>query len=100
MFRQSILIGIAAAALGCPAAQAQSTVKIGALLPMTGPQQSTGVQISAAMRLYMAQHGDAVAGKKIEIITRDDGAVAENSKRLAQELIVNQKVNFVVGFGV
>jgi branched-chain amino acid transport system substrate-binding protein len=102
MLRNIAIAGLAAAALSiAPAgAQAQSTVKIGALLPMTGPQQSTGVQISAAMRLYMAQHGDTVAGKKIEIIVRDDGAVAENSKRLAQELIVNQKVNFVVGFGV
>ena len=100
MFRQSIVIGIAAAALGCTAAQAQSTVKVGALLPMTGPQQSTGVQIAAAMRLYQAQHGDTVAGKKIEIIIKDDGAVADVSKRLAQELIVKDHVNFVAGFGV
>src|ERR1700726_65752 len=94
--------GLAAASLGILAASAhaQSTVKIGALLPVTGPQQSTGVQISAAMRLYMAQHGDTVAGKKIQVIVKDDGAVADNSKRLAQELIVNEKVNFVVGFGV
>jgi branched-chain amino acid transport system substrate-binding protein len=102
MVRNIAMAGLAAAALGFAAdgAQAQSTVKIGALLPMTGPQQSTGVQITAAMRLYMAQHGDTVAGKKIEVIVRDDGAVAENAKRLAQELIVNQKVNFIVGFGV
>jgi branched-chain amino acid transport system substrate-binding protein len=100
MFRQSIVIGIAAAALGYTAAQAQSTVKVGALLPMTGPQQSTGVQIAAALRLYQAQHGDTVAGKKIEIIVKDDGAVADVSKRLAQELIVKDHVNFVAGFGV
>jgi len=102
MFRNTITTGIAAAALGLAAAsaQAQGTVKIGALLPMTGPQQSTGVQISAAIRLYMAQHGDTAAGKKIQVIVKDDGAIADNSKRLAQELIVNEKVNFVVGFGV
>jgi branched-chain amino acid transport system substrate-binding protein len=102
MFRNIIVTGVAAAALGLVvvSAQAQSTVKIGALLPMTGPQQSTGVQISAAMRLYMAQHGDTVAGKKIQVIVKDDGAIADNSKRLAQELIVNEKVDFVVGFGV
>jgi branched-chain amino acid transport system substrate-binding protein len=102
MLRNVAIAGLAAVALGVPVAgvQAQSTVKIGALLPMTGPQQSTGVQIAAAMRLYMAQHGDTVAGKKIELIVRDDGAVAENTKRQAQELIVNQKVNFLVGFGV
>jgi len=102
MFCKTITTGIAAAtlALAAVSAQAQSTVKIGALLPMTGPQQSTGVQISAAMRLYMAQHGDTVAGKKVQVIVKDDGAIADNSKRLAQELIVNEKVNFVVGFGV
>ena len=81
-------------------AQVQGTVKIGALLPMTGPQQSTGVQVAAGIRLYMAQHGDAVAGKRIEVILKDDGGVADNSKRLAQEMIVNGKVNFLVGFGV
>src|SRR5271167_2743510 len=102
MLRNVAIAGLAAVALSVPVAgaQAQSTVKIGALLLMTGPQQSTGVQIAAAMRLYMAQHGDTVAGKKIGLIVRDDGAVAENTKRQAQELIVNQKVNFLVGFGV
>src|ERR1700732_3918560 len=102
MFRKITMTGIAAAAVGLAAfsAQAQTTVKIGALLPMTGPQQSTGVQISAAMRLYMAQHGDTVAGKKIQLPLKDDGAIPDNSKRLAQELIVNEKVSFVVGFGV
>src|SRR6266436_5374002 len=102
MFRNTMIATVAAAAFGltAAAAQAQSTVKIGALLPMTGQQQSTGVQIAAAIRLYMAQHGDTVAGKKIEVIVKDDGAVPDNSKRLAQELIVNDKVNLVAGFGV
>ncbi|HMA70415.1 MAG TPA: ABC transporter substrate-binding protein [Xanthobacteraceae bacterium] len=102
MFHKTIMTGIAAAAFAFTAAsaQAQSTVKVGALLPMTGQQQSTGVQISAAIRLYMAQNGDTVAGKKIQVIFKDDGAVPDNSKRLAQELIVNDKVNFLVGFGV
>jgi branched-chain amino acid transport system substrate-binding protein len=94
--------GVAAMALSFAAAstQAQDAVKIGALLPMTGPQQSTGVQIAAAIRLYMAQNGDTVAGKKVQLIIKDDGAKAETSRRLAQDLIVNEKVNFVVGFGV
>jgi branched-chain amino acid transport system substrate-binding protein len=102
MIRILLRSGIAAAmlAFAAAAAQAQSTVKIGALLPMTGPQQSTGVQVAAGMRLYMAQHGDTVAGKKIELILKDDGAVADASKRLAQELIVNGKVDFIAGFGV
>lgn len=81
-------------------ASAQGVVKIGVLEAMTGQQQSTGVQTLAAMKLYMAQHGDTVAGKKIELIVKDDGAVADNSKRLAQELIVRDKVNFLVGFAV
>jgi branched-chain amino acid transport system substrate-binding protein len=79
---------------------AQEAVKIGFILPMTGGQQSTGKQISAAARLFMQQNGDTVAGKKIELIIKDDGAVPDNSKRLAQELIVNDKVTFLAGFGV
>ncbi len=81
-------------------ASAQESVKIGLILPMTGGQASTGKQIDNAVKLYMQQKGDTVAGKKIEIILKDDAAVPDNTKRLAQELIVNDKVNFIAGFGV
>ena len=100
---RSYSLAAAVAALGvllAGGAFAQETVKIGFILPMTGQQQSTGKQESAAIKLYMAQHGDTVAGKKIELIIRDDGAVPDNTKRIAQELIVNDKVAFVAGFGV
>jgi branched-chain amino acid transport system substrate-binding protein len=96
-------VAAAVAALSVSAASgafAQDTVKIGFILPMTGPQQSTGKQEAAAIKLYMAQHGDTVAGKKLELIIRDDAAVPDNTKRIAQELIVNDKVSFLGGFGV
>jgi branched-chain amino acid transport system substrate-binding protein len=92
-------VAIAGAVTLLPA-QAQETVKIGLILPMTGGQASTGKQIDNAVKLYMQQKGDTVAGKKIEVILRDDAAVPDNTKRLAQELIVNDKVNFIAGFGV
>ena len=93
--------GVAVAGFAASApAQAQETVKIGLILPMTGGQASTGKQIDNAIKLYMQQKGDTVAGKKIEIILRDDAAVPDNTKRLAQELIVNDKVSFIAGFGV
>jgi branched-chain amino acid transport system substrate-binding protein len=97
------LLAAAAAAFGLSAASgafAEDTVKIGFILPMTGQQQSTGKQEAAGIKLYMAQHGDTVAGKKIELIIRDDGAVPDNTKRIAQELIVNEKVAVLGGFGV
>ena len=75
------------------------TVRVGLILPMTGPFTSTGKQIEAAVRLYSQQNGAAVAGKKIELILRDDAAVPDNTKRIAQELIVNHQVGFVAGFG-
>ena len=102
MSRRSILKGVAALAiLTAPAASwAQDSVKIGLILPMTGQQASTGKQISAAVRLYQQEHGTSVAGKKVEVIIKDDGAVPDNTKRLAQELIVNDKVSVIAGFGV
>ena len=94
-----VLSGLAAFAFVAAPAQAQGTIKIGVLLPMTGQSQSIGAQITAAIRLYMDQHGDTVSGRKVQVIVKDDGAAADTSKRLAQELIVNDKVNFVAGFG-
>ena len=104
MFARTKVLSMAAAALANAAAinsaQGQETVKIGLILPMTGGQASTGKQIDNAVKLYMQQKGDSVAGKKIEIILKDDAAVPDNTKRLAQELIVNDKVHFIAGFGV
>ena len=81
-------------------ASAQGALKIGLLLPMTGPFTSTGRQVEAGAKLYMQQNGDTVAGKKIELILKDDGGVADSTKRLAQELIVRDKVSVLAGFGL
>lgn len=95
-----VAAGVVAAGVLTGAAVAQETVKIGLIVPMTGGQASTGKQIDNAIKLYMQQHGDTVAGKKIEVILKDDAALPDNTKRLAQELIVNDKVNVIAGFGV
>jgi branched-chain amino acid transport system substrate-binding protein len=79
---------------------AQEKFKIGLILPMTGPFASTGKQIEAAAKLYMAQNGDMVAGKKIELIVKDDTSAPDVTKRIAQELVVNDKVSVLAGFGL
>ncbi|WP_414710098.1 ABC transporter substrate-binding protein [Pseudorhodoplanes sp.] len=81
-------------------ASAQETVKVGLIVSMTGPQASTGKQIKAAVDLYQKEHGNTVAGKKVEVILRDSASVPDNTKRIAQELIVNEKVNVIAGFEV
>ena len=102
MTRSFVRSVLAAAALATAAfgAQAQEPLKIGLILPMTGPFASTGRQIDAATRLYLAQHGNTVAGKKIEIILRDDAGTADTTRRIAQELVVRDKVVALAGFGL
>ena len=94
-------VALAIASLSSTAVLADgNSFKIGLILPMTGQQASTGRQIEDAARLYMAQNGDTVAGKKIELIVKDDTTVPDMTKRLAQELVVNDKVNVLAGFGI
>src|SRR6201981_3363146 len=96
----SALAAVAIGALVRAPARAEDTFKIGLIVPMTGGQASTGKQIDNAIKLYMKQHGDTVAGKKVEVILKDDGALPDKTKTAAQELIVNEKVNVIAGFGV
>lgn len=101
--RRRFLAAIAAATatLTSPLALAADPVKIGLILPLTGPFASTGKQIEAAARLYMARNGDTVAGRKIELLVKDDtGLAPETTKRIAQELIVQDKVQILAGFGL
>jgi branched-chain amino acid transport system substrate-binding protein len=101
--RRQFLKAFAATALAtfmAATAQAQESIKIGLILPMTGPFTSTGKQIAAAANLYIQRNGATVAGRKIELILKDDTGVADVTKRLAQELIVNDKVTAIAGFGL
>ena len=97
-FLSAVALGLLAAHAGT--ALAQEKFKIGLILPMTGPFASTGKQIEAAARLYMAQNGDTVGGKKVELIVKDDTSAPDVTKRIAQELVVNEKVNVLAGFGL
>lgn len=100
MNRRHHLAALAAAAM-CSGAFAQSdTVKIGVILPMTGQQASTGRQIDAAIKLWVAQNGKKVAGKNVEVIVKDDQSLPDQTRRLAQELVVNDKVVALAGFGI
>src|SRR2546430_16253466 len=87
------IIGIALAVgtLAASGASAQD-VKVGVVLPLTGGLAPVGKQVQAGIKMYMDKNGATVAGKKLDVIIKDDGGVPDNSKRLAQELIVNDKV--------
>ena len=98
--RRSVLAGGSAAAaslaFGGPLrAQSGGTIKIGAVLSMTGTLAGVGRQVMAGARLYMQENGDTVAGKKIELILRDDTTQPDVGRRLAQDLIVNEKVDLL-----
>jgi len=96
---------LALAALGFGAtlpAFAADPVKIGLLLPMSGPFAAYGKQIEHGVKLYLATNGDTFAGRKVEIVLKDDapGTSGDVSKRLAQELVVKDKVDILAGFGL
>ncbi|MEO7031997.1 MAG: ABC transporter substrate-binding protein [Herbaspirillum sp.] len=97
---QSIAIA-STLALSAFAVHAADTIKIGLIAPFSGPFADYGKQMDAGINAYMKLHGDTVAGKKIEIIKKDTtGPVPEIAKRLAQELVVRDKVDFLAGFGL
>ncbi len=90
---------LAAAAFAAPAANAQEPIKIGVIVPLSGQFADAGIQLDNGIKTYMKQFGDTVAGRKIEIIRKDVGGVAPDlAKRLAQELVVRDKVDILAGF--
>jgi len=95
-------LGLALAGLWSAAALAAEPVKIGLVLPMSGPFAAYGKQIEHGVRLYLAQNGDTFGGRKVELILKDDspGTSGDVSKRLAQELVVKDKVDILAGFGL
>jgi branched-chain amino acid transport system substrate-binding protein len=98
--RRLILAAATLPLLAAPTLGQQDTVKIGMVVPMTGPFAATGKQLVAGAKLYMAEKGDSVAGRKIEILVRDDTGNADQTKRLAQEMITGDRIAVIAGFGL
>ena len=102
MFKR--LLTASALAAGCVLASsvpAQEPIRVGMILEMSGPFADIGRQLLNGARAYVKAHGDSVAGRRIELIVKDTtGASPEIAKRLAQQLIVNDKVDFLAGFGL
>jgi branched-chain amino acid transport system substrate-binding protein len=95
-----IWIGLAVLCAGC-SKPGGDTIKVGVIASFSGPFASSGSEIEGGMRAYLKLHGDAVAGKKIEILLKDTtGPSPEIAKRLAQELVIRDKVDFLAGFGL
>ena len=95
------LLAVCACALASVAAQAADTIKVGMIVEMTGTFADFGRHMVNGATAYMKQYGDTVAGKKVELIVRDvTGAAPDLAKRLAQELVVKDKVDFLAGFGL
>ncbi|MDO9411615.1 MAG: ABC transporter substrate-binding protein [Pseudolabrys sp.] len=93
------MAAVAATMMMSSASQAQETIKIGLIMAYSGQFADTATQMDNGVKLFMKKFGDTVAGKKIEIIRKDTGGPNPDvAKRLAQELIVRDKVDVLAGF--
>jgi branched-chain amino acid transport system substrate-binding protein len=93
------LLSATALIVGATQAGAQGTVKVGLIMTLSGQFADAGIQMQNGVKTYIKEHGDTVAGKKIELIVKDSGGMAPDvAKRLAQELVVRDKVDILGGF--
>jgi len=100
MLKHYLKLLVSAAFLIAATASAQEPLKIGLVLEMSGPFAGFGMQMLNGARAYMKVHGDTVAGRKVELIIKDATGLPDVAKRIAQELVTNDKVDFLSGFAM
>jgi len=101
MFKRLVeILAVSAACVAAFPAAAQEPLKIGMVLEMSGGFADFGMQMMNGARAYMKVHGDTVAGRKVQLIVKDTTGVPDVAKRVAQELVTNDKVDFLAGFGL
>lgn len=100
MTLHSRVLVMAAVCLSAGSAAAQEPLKIGMVLEMSGGFADFGMQMMNGARAYMKVHGDTVAGRKVQLIVKDTTGVPDVARRVAQELVTNDKVDFLAGFGL
>ena len=95
----TVIASLAGIGGGVSAANAQEVLKLGLIQSLTGAFNTTGKAAINGALVYLKQHGDTVAGRKIQIVTKDDATAPDAAKRLAQDLIVNEKIA-IMGVGI
>jgi len=95
-----LLVSAAALLIAAGASAEEPPLKIGMVLETSGAFADFGMQMMNGARAYMKVHGDTVAGRKVELVVKDTTGVPDVAKRVAQELITNDKVDFLAGFGL
>jgi branched-chain amino acid transport system substrate-binding protein len=86
----ALLLGVGSAAAG--------TIKVGVIGPFSGPFALQGKNFQAGVQAYMDMNGKSVAGHDVEVIYRDlPAANPAQSRALAQELVVKDKVQYLAG---
>ena len=96
----AVATGLALGPVATCSALADTPFKIGVIVPLSGPFQSIGREIDQGIKLYLSQHPEAVAGRTFEIVMRDDAGVPDTTRRVAQEMVVKDKVNVLFGFAL
>jgi branched-chain amino acid transport system substrate-binding protein len=100
MFGKLLRVLATGAALFAAQASAQEPLKIGLVLESSGAFADFGMQMMNGVKAYMKVHGDTVAGRKVQLIVKDTTGVPDVARRVAQELVTNDKVDFLAGFGL
>jgi branched-chain amino acid transport system substrate-binding protein len=98
VFAGAFVVGSGCIALASGDASAPDVIKIGLSAPLTGPFAENGKQMLAAAKLFMEENGTTVAGREIRLIIRDDSGLPDQARRIAQELVVNDKVAVLAGY--
>ena len=99
--RRILALAAAAVLLDAPRASADEPLRVGLIAEFSGPFAAYGKQIHGGIKAYLQQHGGSCAGRKIEILPKDTtGPAPEIAKRLAQDLVTHDKVDFLAGFGL
>ena len=76
----------------------QPPIRIGIVYSYTGSSPTAGPALDASIAAWMAMHNQLVGGRKVEIIRRDDtGPAPDVAARQAQELVVSDHVDFLMG---
>ena len=103
MHRRTLLTGAAAALAGglaAPALAQDRALKVGLILPLTGPFAAYGQQMQAGFQQYLDTQGATAAGRRIEPVIADDGGIADTTRRIAQEMVTSGGIEVLGGFGL
>ena len=90
-------LAVSALGIALPARAQSEPIRVGLMTVKTGPLASGGIDMERGLVMFLREHNNTLAGRKVELFVADSAGVPAQARTKLQELVERDKIQVLIG---